>query len=133
MAYVNFAEIQGGADGAAELYGEAPAAHRTGFSALEWQVIALAKRDSLSTLHAPSKLTIALDAVFGSKRINPALANPALETLRRVAVLAWHRGFALPLSQIEAFHAAGYSEAQFETLVASILAGQRASKKKAFS
>jgi hypothetical protein len=133
MAYVNFAEIQGGADGALDMYGEAPVAHRTGFSALEWQVVALAERDSLSTLHAPSRLTIALDAVFATKRINPELANPALETLRRIAVLAWHRGFALPQSQIEAFHAAGYSEAQLETLLASIGAGRLAAKKKAFS
>ncbi|RYE02853.1 MAG: hypothetical protein EOP61_06990 [Sphingomonadales bacterium] len=133
MAYVNFAEIQGGADGAIGVYGEAPPAHRTGFTALEWQVIALAQRDSLSTLHAPSKLSIAMDAVFGMKRINPELANPSLEVLRRISVLAWHRGFALPQSQVEAFHAAGYSEDQLETLLGSIGAGRLAAKRKAFS
>ena len=133
MAYVNFAETQGGLNGSVAVYGEAPAAHRASFTALEWQVIALAQRDGLSTLSAPGKLTTALDAVFGFKRLNPELANPALEVLRRVSVLAWHRGFALPQSQINAFHAAGYSEEQLETLLGSIGAGRLARKRKAFS
>ena len=133
MAYVNFAELQGGPNGAVSVYGEAPVAHRTGFTALEWQVIALAQRDGLSTLSAPGKLTTALEAVFGFKRINPELSNPALEVLRRIAVLAWHRGFALPQSQINAFHDAGYSEDQLETLLGSIGAGRLATKRKAFS
>lgn len=130
MAYVNFAEIQGGADGAAGIYGEAPPAHRTGFSALEWQVVALAERDPLSTLATPGRLTVALDAVFGFKRANPELSNPALEALRRIAVLAWHRGFVLPNSEINAFLAAGYSEEQLETLIDSISAGRAARKRK---
>lgn len=133
MAYVNFAEIQGGADGALHLYGVAPAAGRSGFSALEWQVIALAQRDGLATLRTPSRLSIALNAVFGSTSVNPELANPALETLRRIAVLAWHRGYAVPQSQIDAFHAAGYSETQLETLLASVSAGRMAIQRKAFS
>ena len=130
MAYVNFAELQGGANG---VYGEAPVAHRTGFTALEWQVVALAQGDSLSTLDAPSRVTTALETVFGFKRPNPELANPALEALRRISVLAWHRGFALPQSQIEAFYDAGYSEDQLEALLASIGAGRLARKRKAFA
>jgi len=133
MAYVNFAETQGSPNGAMQVYGEAPAAHRTGFTALEWQVIALAQRDGLSTLAAPGKLTMALELVFGFKRANPELSNPALEELRRTAVLAWHRGFALPQSQINAFHAAGYSEDQLETMLGSIGAGRLAHKRKAFA
>lgn len=133
MAYVNFAEIQGGLNGARDIYGEAPVAHRTGFTALEWQVIALAQRDGLSTLNAPGRVTMALEAVFGFKRVNPELANPALEALRRISVLAWHRGFALPQSQIEAFYDAGYSEDQLEALLASIGAGRLAIQQKAFS
>ena len=133
MAYVNFAEIQGGTNGASGVYGEAPAAHRAGFTALEWQVIALAQRDGLGTLSAPGRVASALETVFGFKRTNPELANAELETLRRVSVLAWHRGFALPQSQINAFHAAGYSEEQLETLLGSIGAGRLATKRKAFS
>jgi hypothetical protein len=133
MAFVNFAEIQGGTNGIAAIYGEAPPAHRTGFSALEWQVVALAQRDSLSTLAAPGRLTTALEAVFGFKRVSPELSSPALEALRRVAVLAWHRGFALPNSEINAFLAAGYSEEQLETLIDSISAGRATAKRKALS
>lgn len=133
MAYVNFAEIQGGTDAAVGVYGEAPAAHRTGFTALEWQVVALAQRDRLSTLETPGRLSLALATVFGFKRINPELADPALEALRRIAVLAWHRGFALPESAITAFRAAGYSDDQLETLLGSIGAGRLARKRKAYS
>lgn len=133
MAYVNFSETLNGSNVAIGVYGSAPVAHRTGFSALEWQVIALAQRDDLSTLTTPGKLTAALDLVFGFKRINPELANPTLEVLRRTAVLAWHRGFAMPQSQINAFHAAGYSEDQFETLLGSISAGRQTNKRKAFA
>ena len=133
MAYVNFSEIEGGLTGAIGVYGDAPAAHRTGFTALEWQVVALAQQDSLSTLEKPSRVTVALEAVFGFKRLNPELANPALETLRRISVLAWHRGHVLPQSQINAFHDAGYSEDQLETLLGSIGAGRLARKRKAFA
>ena len=63
--------------------------------------------------------------------LRPIVAE--LETLRRVSVLAWHRGFALPQSQINAFHAAGYSEEQLEMLLASVGAGRLANKRKAFS
>lgn len=133
MAYVNFAEIQGGPDGTVALYGDAPAAHRTGFTALEWQVVALAQRDRLSSLAAPGRLTTALEAVFGFKRPNPELSSPALEALRRIAVLAWHRGFVLPNSEVRAFLAAGYSEDQFETLLGSISAGRLARTRKAIA
>lgn len=133
MAYVNFAELQGGPNGAIGVYGEAPRVQRTGFTALEWQVVALAQNDGLSTLNAPSRVTTALEAVFGFKRPNPELANPALETLRRISVLAWHRGFALPQSQIEAFYDAGYSEEQLEILLGSIGAGRLARKRKEFA
>ncbi|RYD50921.1 MAG: hypothetical protein EOP60_11065 [Sphingomonadales bacterium] len=123
----------GGPHGSAAIYREAPATHRSGFTALEWQVIALAQTDSLSSLNAPSRVSVALETVFGFKRANPELANPALEILRRISVLAWHRGFALPQSQIEAFHDAGYSEDQLETLLGSIGAGRLARKRKAFA
>lgn len=133
MAFVNFSELPGGIYGATDLYGEAPVAHRSGFTTLEWQVIALSQRDTLSTLGAPSRLTAALEAVFGFRRPNPELANSALETLRRISVLAWHRGYALPQSQIDAFHAAGFSEDQLETLLASIATARAGTGRKAFA
>lgn len=133
MAYVNFAETQGGSNGATAIYREAPPAHRTGFTALEWQVVALAQRDSLSTLSTPSRVFTALEAVFGFKRPNPELANKALEALRRISVIAWHRGFALPESEITSFRAAGFSEDQLETLLGSIGAGRLARTRKKFA
>jgi hypothetical protein len=91
----------------------------TGFSPLEWTVIALARRDRLSSLSAPGPLARALGSVFGIGR-QSVLADPRLEAIRRVAVHAWHRGYTLPVSEIKRFLAAGFTTGQFETLLASI-------------
>lgn len=93
-------------------------------SALEWSVVALAQRDRISSLARPGRLSMALGTVFGGRRRNPHLADPRLESLRRMAVLSWHRGFAVPPSELDAFLGAGFSIAQYETLLASILAGR---------
>lgn len=124
MAYMNFTALQGSAI-------EPPAAivqprTRSGLSALEWQVVALAQRDRLSSLEEPSRISVALGTIFGSKRHNPRLADDKLETLRRIAVLAWHRGYALPPAELRAFHAAGFTADQLETLLASISRGRAA-------
>jgi hypothetical protein len=37
----------------------------TGFSALEWSVIALAKRDTLRSLSGPSRISRAMGSLFG--------------------------------------------------------------------
>ena len=92
---------------------------RIGFSALEWSVIALAKRDPLRSLTRPSRLSRAMGGLFGLGT-RSTLADPRLEALRRLAVLAWRRGFALPLAEIDRFLAAGFHEAQIETLVESV-------------
>lgn len=133
MAYVNFSELQNGPSGTSTVRANAPVTPRTAFSALEWQVVALARGDELSSLSTPNRLITALEAVFGFKRRNPELANPALEALRRMSVMVWHFGSALPQSQIKAFYDAGYSEDQFETLLGSIGAGRLARKRKAFA
>ena len=103
-------------------------AHRTqtGLSALEWQVVALAQNDRLSSLEDPGRISIALGTIFGGRRPNPRLADPKLETLRRISVLAWHRGYTLPPSELEAFHEAGFTLDQLETLLASISRGRAA-------
>ena len=90
-----------------------------GFSALEWSVIALAKRDSIASLGTPSRMSRALGSLFGFGETS-RLAEPRLEALRRIAVYAWRRGHALPLSEIGLFTAAGFTMAQVETLVASV-------------
>jgi hypothetical protein len=94
-----------------------------GFSALEWSVIALAKNDTLGSLATPGRLSRALGGVFGLSTAS-RLADPKLEALRRLSIHAWRRGFALPMAEIDRFVAAGFAEAQIETLVTSIT-GQR--------
>jgi hypothetical protein len=89
------------------------------FSALEWSVIALAQRDTLGSLNTPGRLSRALGGLFGRGTAS-RLADPKLEALRRAAVHARHRGFALPSSEIANFHAVGFSEAQLEKLITSV-------------
>jgi hypothetical protein len=117
MAYVNFAEtapalvfhsLQGRkAETAAQ------------FDALELSVVALARRDSLRSLRTPGRIAKAMAVLFGSTSENP-IADPRLEALRRMAVHGWHRGFAVPASEILRFTAAGFSADQLELLLTSI-------------
>ena len=88
-------------------------------SALEWSVVAMAERDGLSSIREPSRFISALGAIFGIKRPN-RLANEELETLRRIAIFAWHHGWAVPKSELAAFLAAGFSTDQFELIQNSI-------------
>lgn len=90
-----------------------------GLSPLEWSVVALARRDSLGSLRSPSRMSVALGGLFGTRH-NPRLADPKLEALRRMAVHAWHRGYAVAKSELQAFVAAGYSIDDYETMMASI-------------
>ena len=62
---------------------------------------------------------------FGSRR-NPDLADPRLEALRRLAVIAWHRGYAIATAEIRAFKQAGFTMAQYELVLASISRGRDA-------
>ena len=106
---------------------EQPAAD--GLSALEWSVVALARRDRISSLGQPSRIATAMGRLFGT-RSNPALADPRLEALRRLAVLAWHRGYVLPKSELKRFLAAGFTTDQFETLLRSISSARTATQRR---
>ncbi|MCD2322778.1 hypothetical protein LQ953_01965 [Sphingomonas sp. IC-56] len=123
MAYLNFSPLQGDSVAAPADLLPKPRPN-TGFSALEWQVVAIAQKDRLSSLRNPSRLGTALGVVFGSRRANPRLADPALEALRRLAVLAWHRGYAIPDREVRTFHDAGYTPDQYDALLASISRGR---------
>ena len=90
-----------------------------GFSALEWSVVALSQRDTLRSLATPGRMSRALGSVFGRGTAS-RLADPKLEALRRAAVYARYRGYALPITEIRNFHENGFSEAQMETLVTSV-------------
>jgi hypothetical protein len=121
MAYLNFAD------------GEAPVTTRmrssSGFSGLEWSVIALAERDRLPSLRKPGRIATALATLFGTSQ-NARLADERLEALRRMAVLAWHKSYAVPLAELQAFKAAGFSNEQYETLLSSISRGRAQSRKR---
>ncbi|KQN26616.1 hypothetical protein ASE86_11105 [Sphingomonas sp. Leaf33] len=119
MAYVDFSsELMPATAAVAPRADPTPATER--LTALEWSVVALARRDRLSSLAAPGPVSIALGKVFGTRRHNPHLADPKLEALRRLSVLTWHRGFAIPGFEVTAFLNAGFSPAQYEALTASI-------------
>lgn len=125
MAYLNFAALQGSPIDAPADVAVAPRT-KTGLSALEWQVVAIAQHDRLSSLEKPGRLAVALGMIFGGQRANPELADNRLEALRRLAVLAWHKGYAVPRAAIRAFHEAGFTLEQYETLLASISRGRAA-------
>ncbi|MEO9133164.1 MAG: hypothetical protein ABI240_18405 [Sphingomonas sp.] len=91
----------------------------TGFSALEWSVIAISRRDSIASLESPSRMSRAIGSLFGVGTTS-RLADPKLEALRRVAVYAWRRGYALPQVEIDRFIEAGFTIDQAETLIASV-------------
>lgn len=91
----------------------------SGFSALEWSVIALAGNDSLESLATPGRLSRAAGSVFGLGT-DSRFSDPKLEALRRLAVHAWRRGVALPVAEIQTFISAGFVKAQAETLVRSV-------------
>lgn len=88
------------------------------FTPLEWQVIALAQRDSLSSLHTPGRLALAMGSLFGN-HVTAKLADSRLEVLRQVAVLVWH-GRGPSGAEFADFLDAGFSEDQLLLLWASV-------------
>lgn len=132
MAYIDFSAAHAvpalvapppEADGAQE---------RAGFTPLEWKVIALARRDRLSSLAEPGPISRALGGIFGLGA-SSRLADPKLEAVRRIAVHAWHKGHALPVSEIAAFKAEGFTTAQVETLLASVGAARATPRRERFA
>lgn len=127
MAYLAFAEAGAGLPAVAAVAAPSPKtaepAARAQFSALEWSVVALAERDSLSTLRNPSRMAVALGNLFGDRR-NPSLADPKLEALRRLAVLTWHHGYRVAESAVRAFVAAGFTLQHYELLAGSIVSAR---------
>ena len=88
-------------------------------SALEWSIVALAEHDRISSLREPGRFLSALSSLFGVRRAN-RLANDRLETLRRIAVLAWHHRWNVPKSELHQFLGAGFSLDQYELIQKSI-------------
>jgi hypothetical protein len=90
-------------------------------SSLEWAVVVLARSHTVASLRDPNRVSVALGRLFG-KRSHPRLADPRLEALRRLAVLAWHHSVTVPASEMAAFLAAGFTAGHYETILASIRA-----------
>lgn len=89
---------------------------------LEWAVVALARKDSLSSLRAPGRLSTALRMVL--RQNNPRLADERLEALRRMAVLAWHHSFQVSSRELRTFFDAGFTVGQYEAMMGSIVAAR---------
>ncbi|MBW4331142.1 hypothetical protein KY084_09690 [Stakelama sp. CBK3Z-3] len=132
MAYLDFSQTETGTAAFAgqprKSIDENPA--KAALSPLEWSVVALAQNDRLSSLKRPGRIALAMGRVF-QPRTNPELADPKLEALRRIAVIAWHRGYAIASHEINAFMAAGFSLAQYELVLASISRSRNARNQRA--
>lgn len=127
MAYLAFPELGGIATGQGV---DRPAARPDVVSlvgdrltALEWSVVAIARRDGLATLRRPGRLSIAIGALFNHR--NPMLADERLEALRRIAVLTWRYGYTVAPREVRAFLDAGFTPGQYETMVDSIAAARK--------
>lgn len=123
MAFIPFNEIGSAAAvrHAVQPVSYAPAeapVEKARLSALEWSVVALARRDRLSSLRRPGRLSTALRAVFAQP--NPMLADERLEALRRIAVLTWHHGYAIAPAEVRRFLQAGFTTAHYEAVADSI-------------
>ena len=97
-------------------------------SALEWSVVALSRRDPLSSLRAPGRVALAMRTVL--RQTNLRLADERLEALRRLAVMSWHYSFKVPASEIARFLAAGFTKPQYEAVTASIAAARIAERRR---
>jgi hypothetical protein len=128
MAFFDFSQPLAGPLG--QTVDSTPAkAVEAAFERLEWQIIALARKDGLHSLREPGRWRRFGDLVFG-KQPSATLASERLEALRRLAVEAWHRGYAVSLSALDAFRQAGFTMAQLELLLATISAGRSAPGRK---
>lgn len=126
MAYIDFQGF-----GSAAIVRQA---HRTGpiadplpstddrLTALEWSVVAIARKDKRASLRRPGRLSTALRMIFNQP--NPMLADERLEALRRMAVLTWQHGYTVPSHELRKFLQAGFTPGQYETMVDSISAAR---------
>ncbi|MEJ7932890.1 hypothetical protein WG907_01295 [Sphingobium sp. AN558] len=103
-----------------------------GFAGVEWRVIGLARHDGMRSLREPGRLDRLRALLFG-RSPDPRLASPRLEALRRLAVEAWHKGYAVSLLALADFRKAGFTKAQLELLLATISAGRTLRNRRSVS
>lgn len=120
MAYLDFSPTDGGA-----LLLDRPVAAPRSFTkpaeltSLEWQVVSLAQRDKLSSIRPAGRIVRALRWMFGG-RVTNALSDGRLEALRRMAVLAWYRGYSVAPAEVRLFLAAGFTPDHYDLLLGRI-------------
>jgi len=118
MAYLAFHEIGGMAAARTSFSPEStvetsiPVSDR--LTRLEWSVVAIARNDSRSSLRTPGWYWALSRLLFSET--NPRLADARLEALRRLAVLIWHDGAAVPPHEIRAALDAGFTSEQIEAI-----------------
>lgn len=88
------------------------------FSALEWAVVALARGDRVVSVRHMGAISLLLGWIFGIDG-GQELADPRLEALRRISVLAWH-GVRATSGEMAGFRSAGYHEGHFDLLYRSV-------------
>ncbi len=88
------------------------------FSALEWAVVAVARGDRVVSVRRMGAISLLLRWVFGIDG-GQTLADPKLEALRRISVLAWHRLTATS-AEMSAFRSAGYHEGHIDLLYRTV-------------
>ncbi len=113
MAYMSF---QADFADAQPFAAAAPARPAAGFTATEWAVIRLARRDNLATLRKPTRIGTIVRRMFGLDAVN-RLADPRLEALRRAAVRCWHGARAIGQNEIDALTALGFRFDQIALLI----------------
>lgn len=129
MAYIDFTQpLPAAGDGITlSAVSDRIKATATGFSPMEWQIVRLARTDGLASLRLPGRWARIKTILFGPQP-HFRLASQSLEALRRLSVEAWHNGFAVRPSAINAFRTAGFSEGQLELLLSAITAARHTIK-----
>lgn len=122
MAYLAFQEFAATAAARAIAAPAAAAIDAGRLTRLEWTVVDCARRDGRRSLRGEGRWDRLVRGLTG--RPNPRLADPRLEALRRMAVLAWADGYTVPAYEVRAFLSAGFTTRQYETLVDRISAAR---------
>lgn len=122
MAYMNFSEAGAlaAANAATVGRGERQPIPRADFSPLEWTVISLARHDRPARDGKPGRARRILALLFGEDMAMP-LADPRLESLRRVAVSLWRSRRATDAT-VNRFFQHGFTPAQLDLLGVNIAA-----------
>lgn len=114
MAFIDFSDA---APVAPDATLALPTTQAVTLSALERRIVALARDEGLESLRPARKRSWLARVVLGPVPPSKMLANEQLEALRRLAVLAWHHGYTVPVSALREAKAAGHSEAKVGAVV----------------